>query len=168
MELFDAILTRSSAAKLSAPGPSPEHLMRIVDAATHAPDHGRLRPWRVIPLDGPARQAFADSIVAARRARLPLPTEEQLTIEREKVMRSPTLIVVGCSIDKNNAKVPEIEQILAAGAAAQNLFLAAHALGYGVMWKTGPAAYESGVKASLGLQAHDHIVAIMHVGTRMA
>ena len=43
----------------------------------------------------------------------------------------------------------------------------AHALGFGVMWKTGWAAYDDEVKASVGLQPHDHIVGIMHLGTRV-
>jgi nitroreductase len=70
-------------------------------------------------------------------------------------------------VTPNHPKVPEVEQLLASGAAAQNLFLAAHALGYGVMWKTGPAAYDAGVKASVGLTPADHIVGIMHLGTRV-
>jgi len=53
------------------------------------------------------------------------------------------------------------------GAAAQNLFLAANALGYGVMWKTGAAAYDSRVKTAVGLDPDDHIVAILHLGTRL-
>jgi hypothetical protein len=40
-------------------------------------------------------------------------------------------------------------------------------LGYGVMWKTGAAAYDAGVKATIGLNALDHIVGIMHLGTRL-
>jgi nitroreductase len=82
------------------------------------------------------------------------------------VWRSPTVVVVGCSVLAGNSKVPEIEQVIAVGAAVQNLFLAAHALGYGVMWKTGPAAYAAGVKAAVGLRPEDHIVGIMHLGTR--
>jgi nitroreductase len=165
MELFTAIETRTSAGRLKAPGPTPEHLARLLEAAAHAPDHGRLRPWRFIVLDAESRARFADAVVEARRARLPTPTEEQLTIERDKVWRSPTLVVIGCAVQRDNPKVPEIEQVIAVGAAAQNLFLAAHALGYGVMWKTGPAAYEPGVKAAVGLKADDHIVGIMHLGT---
>ena len=166
MELFEAILTRAPAARLAEPGPTAAHLACILDAASHAPDHGRLKPWRLIVLDEAARHRFADALVAARRARLPEPTEEQLSLEREKIWRSPTIVVVGCAVDREQPKVPEIEQVIAAGAAAQNLFLAAHGLGYGVMWKTGPSAYDAGVKASLGLQAHDHIVGIIHLGTR--
>jgi nitroreductase len=166
MELFEAISTRASAARLAEPGPTPEHLARILDAATRVPDHGRLKPWRLIVLDPALRSRFIDAVVAARRGRLPEPSEEQLAIEREKIQRSPAIVVVACAPVRDNPKVPEVEQLLCAGAAAQNLFLAAHGLGYGVMWKTGPAAYDAGVKASLGLQAHDHIVAIMHLGMR--
>ena len=63
--------------------------------------------------------------------------------------------------------MPEIEQIVATGAAAENLFLAAHALGYGVMWKTGAAAYDPEVKTAIGLEPGDHIVGIIHLGTRL-
>jgi nitroreductase len=168
MELFDAILTRTSAGRLTEPGPDPAQLARILDAAAHAPDHGRLRPWRILPLDAPARERFADAVVAARAARAPAPTEEQLAIERNKVMRSPTLVIIGCAVQHDHPKVPEIEQVLAAGAVAENLFLAAHALGFGVMWKTGPAAYSAGVKAAVGLGERDHIIGIMHLGTRAA
>ena len=75
-------------------------------------------------------------------------------------------MVVGCAVQRDNPKVPEIEQVIAAAAAAQNLILAAHDLGYGVMWKTGAAAYDAGVKATLGLRGDDHIVGIIHLGTR--
>jgi nitroreductase len=166
MDLLAAIDSRASAARLTSPGPSSEDLSRILDAARHAPDHGRLKPWHLVVLDGPAREKFAAAAAEAKRQRVPSLTDEQLAAEREKILRSPTIVVVGCAV-RENPKVPEIEQVVAVGAAAQNMFLAAHDLGYGVMWKTGAAAYDSAVKASVGLQAHDHIVAIMHLGTRL-
>jgi hypothetical protein len=142
MELFEAISTRASAARLAEPGPTPEHL-RVSgrgDACAGSRPSKALAAHRVG--SGFARHQFADAVVAARRSRLPEPTEEQLELEREKLWRSPTIVVVGCALVRDNPKVPEVEQVLSVGAAAQNLFLAAHALGYGVMWKTGPAAYD--------------------------
>jgi nitroreductase len=50
-------------------------------------------------------------------------------------------------------------------AAVQNMLLAAHALGYGAIWKTGAAAYDNDVKATFGLEPADHIVALIYVGT---
>jgi len=165
MELLTAIDTRSSAARLTQPGPSPEHLSRILDAAAHAPDHGRLRPWRFIVLEDESREAFAAAAAEAKRVRLPDMSAEQVAAEREKITRSPTVVVVGCTV-RRQTKIPEIEQITASAAAAQNLFLAAHDLGYGVMWKTGAAAYDAAVKATVGLAPDDHIIGIMHLGTR--
>lgn len=166
MELFDAIATRSSAGRLTEPGPSPAEIERLIQAAQRAPDHGRMRPWRFTVLSGSDRDAFAAAAALAKRVRLPAMTDEQLGAEREKVLRSPVLIVVGCVVGAT-AKVPEIEQIIAVGAAVENLFLAAHDLGYGVMWKTGAAAYDPAVKSVAGLAVHDHIVAILHLGTRL-
>ena len=166
MDLFDAIDTRSTAARLTLPGPTPVHLERMLQAAGRAPDHGRMKPWRFIAVNGSDRESFADAVANARRARLPTMTDEQMELEREKIRRSPSILVVGCVV-KENSKVPEIEQIVAVGAAVENLCLAAHALGYGVMWKTGPAAYDSRVKSAVGLGANDHIVAILHLGARV-
>ena len=166
MELFAAVQTRSSAARLAEPGPNPEELERLLQAAARAPDHGRLKPWRFIVLQDAMREAFTAAAAEAKRSRLPTMTVEQLAAEREKMSRSPTIVVVGCAVNREQTKIPEIEQVMAAGAAAQNLFLAAHDLGYGVMWKTGAAAYDPAVKATLGLRPDDHIVAIMHLGAR--
>ena len=167
MELFDALVTRSSAARLSEPGPSPAQLERLLQAADRAPDHGRMKPWRLIVLKDAMRAAFTAAAAEAKRARIPNMTDEQLAAEREKMSRSPSIVVIGCAVNRDQSKVPEIEQVVAAGAAAQNLFLGAHDLGYGVMWKTGAAAYDPAVKATLGLRPDDHIVAIMHLGSRV-
>jgi len=167
MELLTAIDSRSSAARLTQPGPDAAALARILDAANRAPDHGRLRPWRLIVLDGELRQAFSLAAAHAKRARVPAMNEVQSAAEREKIDGSPTIVVVGCAVRRDQSKVPEIEQVVAAAAAAENLFLAAHDLGFGVMWKTGAAAYDAAVKATVGLGADDHIVGIMHLGTRL-
>jgi nitroreductase len=167
MDLIAAIQTRSSAGRLAEPGPTPEHLDILLTAAARAPDHGRLKPWRLIVLKDALREAFTTAAAEAKRTRLPAMTEEQFAAERRKLDRSPMIVVIGCAVDRDQAKIPEIEQVAAVGAAAQNLFLAAHDLGYGVMWKTGAAAYDPAVKAVVGLRPDDHIVAIMHLGARL-
>jgi len=164
MELFAAVETRTSAARLAEPGPGPEDLARLLQAAARAPDHGRLKPWRLIVLKDAVREAFTAAAAEAKRVRLPAMTAEQVAAEREKMNRSPTIVVIGCAVNRVQTKIPEIEQVVAVGAAAQNLFLAAHDMGYGVMWKTGAAAYDAAVKATIGLGPDDHIVGIMHLG----
>lgn len=166
MELLKGIESRISAVKLSEPAPTREHLERIINAGTRAPDHGRLRPWRFVVLEGAARAKLGDAMADMLRAKVPDATPDQLNSERNKPMRAPVIVAVAAKITKG--KIPEIEQVLAAGAAAQNMFLAANALGYGVMWKTGGAAYDPQVKALLGLAAEDHIVALLYLGTTAA
>jgi nitroreductase len=46
--------------------------------------------------------------------------------------------------------------------------LAAQALGFNSMWKTGGPAYDDQVKAALGLEAKDAIVGFMYVGTEVS
>jgi nitroreductase len=167
MELFDAIASRSMAKQLSGPGPSAEQIARLLEAADRAPDHGRLKPWRFVAVNGPERETFANAVAEARRDQIPAFTDEQMEIERDKIRRSPSILVAGCVVRKDIPKVPEIEQVIAVGAAVENLMLAANDLGVGAMWKTGPAAYSARVKAAVGLAPDDHIVAILHLGTKV-
>lgn len=163
MDLLQGILTRTSALKLGAPAPSPEQLEQIIRAGIRAPDHGRLRPWRFTVFEAAAREKLGDAMASCLRARVPNSPQEHLDAERSKALRAPTVVVVGAKISKG--KIPEIEQVSAVAAAAQNMLLAAHALGLGATWKTGAAAYDPTVKALCGLAPEDHIVAIVYLGT---
>ena len=78
MELLAAIESRSSAARLAEPGPTPEHLSRILGAAARAPDHGRLKPWHLLVLDRPTKERFASAAAQAKRARSPLSATSSL------------------------------------------------------------------------------------------
>src|SRR5579864_4771810 len=128
MELFDAIASRSTAKSLTGPGPTPTQIARLLQAADHAPDHGRLKPWRFVAVDGAEREAFANAVAQARRDQIPAFTDEQMEMERDKIRRSPSILVAGCVVRKGIPKVPEIEQVIAVGAAVENLLLAAHDL----------------------------------------
>ena len=121
MELFEAIDTRSSAARLAEPGPSRAELDRLLHAGGRAPDHGRLQPWRFIVLGDAQRDEFGRAAASAKRARLPAMTEEQFASEREKIARSPTIVVAACVVERTNTKVPEIEQVVAVGALLTHL-----------------------------------------------
>ena len=84
-----------------------------------------------------------------------------------KVVASGLVVIVIARLSTlPNVKVPEVEQLLSAGAAAQNILLAAHALGYAAVWKTGDVAYNHHFKSELGLAANEHIIGILFVGTR--
>ena len=165
MNTIDAILSRASAARLGGPAPSREHLETILSAGLHAPDHGRLRPWRYIVLQGEGIDVLGRAMARLKQRQTPDAGPDVLEAVRMKPRRAPVIVVAAAHLMKGNKKIPEIEQILAVGAAVENMILAAHSLGIGTMWKTGDPAYDPDVKRALGLDAEDHIVAFLYLGT---
>ncbi|MEP6998223.1 MAG: nitroreductase [Betaproteobacteria bacterium] len=164
MDAIEALTTRASPIGLTEPAPGAAALSSILRAAARAPDHGRLRPWRFIVIDGSARNALGDVLAAALREREPDLPEAAIDKERRKPLRAPLIIVVAARL-REHKSVPGLEQIIAAGAAAQNILVAAHALGFGGFWRTGTAAYDDAVKLALGLTAGDAIVGFLYLGT---
>ena len=163
-DVLSAIQSRISAAKLAEPGPSAAQLEQLLLAAVHAPDHGRLAPWRFAILEGASRKVLGDALATVLRRKHPDATEDMLATERAKALRAPTIVAVAAHPNRAH-KVPESEQVLAVAAAVQNLILAAGALGFGTMWKTGAPAYEAGVKQALGFEPDDQIVGFVYLGT---
>ena len=164
MDAIDLLLTRCSNGKLGDPAPDEETLQLALQAAARAPDHGLLRPWRVLLVRGPARERLGQAMRQALSQRKPDASPEELDKEQARPLRAPLLIVVAAHLQES-AKVPAVEQILSAGAAAQNILLALHARGYAGMWRTGPCAYDPHVKRALGLRPEDAIVGFLYAGT---
>ncbi len=167
MEAIEALTSRRSPARFVDPAPDQAALEEILRAAMRAPDHGKLKPWRFIVLRGDARRRFGDVMAEAMKRREPDAPENMIEREREKPLRAPLIVVLAAAL-KEGHKIPVIEQLLAAGAAAQNIMLATHALGFGAAWKTGAPAYDAYVKAELGLDPGDAIVGFLYLGTPAA
>jgi nitroreductase len=149
--------------ELQGPAPSPSELDTLLTVASRVPDHGKLAPWRFIVFEGAARQKAGDAIAAAFKVKYPDAKPEQIEAERGRLMRAP-LVVAVVSRAGPHVKIPEWEQVLSAGAAAMNLVLAAHALGYGASWITEWYAYDRGVLDALGLAPHERIAGFVHIG----
>jgi nitroreductase len=164
MQAIDALLTRHSARTLSEPGPDEAALELMFAAAARAPDHGRLRPWRFIVIRAAARARFGEMLADHLRRTHPQADEEALQRERLKAFRAPLVVAVAARCN-SAVKIPVIEQLLSAGAAAHAMMLAAFTLGFNAMWKTGGAAYDAAVKAALGLAPEDAIVGFLYLGS---
>jgi nitroreductase len=163
MDALDALITRQSAKTYGDTAPTREHLSQVLHSAVRAPDHGRLRPWRFMLIEGDQRRKLGDLLAASALRRIPGLLEGDLQRERGKALRAPLIILTACRVVPGT-KVPAIEQLMAAGAATQNILLALHALGYAAAWKTGEAAYDTEVKKALGLSSDDHIVGFVYTG----
>ena len=157
------VIERVSPLRLGDPGPDARALDRILAAGLRAPDHGRLRPWRFLVIRGEARRRFGDLLAESFRRRTPHAPETSLSTERAKALRAPVIVVVAVT-PRDTQRIPAVEQVLSAGAAAQNMLIAAHALGYGAFWRTGAAAYDPVLAAALGLAGEDSIAGFIYIG----
>src|SRR6266536_5480790 len=165
MDAIECIMTRRSSARLVEPAPAAGDLDALLKAAAAGPDHGRLRPWRFVAIRGPGLGRLGEVFAKAHAAREPTASSVELERTRGKPLRAP-LIVAVVSSPKPSAKVPRWEQVASAAAAAENLCLAAHALGYGCMWRTGWYGDAPEVRDHLGLGNEESVLAWVYLGTR--
>jgi nitroreductase len=164
MDALYALHNRTSVPKLTDPAPDSVALQNIYRAALRAADHGVLQPWRFLLIQGDAREKLGELFAEAERDINPQVDAAALEKARSKPLRAPLILVTICSHQASD-KIPEIEQIISAGAATQNMMLAAYAQGIGAMWRTGPMAYHPIVLRGLGLSAHEKIVSFLYLGT---
>jgi nitroreductase len=150
---IDLLLARRSvsANSLGEPGPSAAEIELILRAASRVPDHKKLVPWRFLLFQGDARATFGNVLAEVRREEETDPGAFRLKNEAKRFLRAPLVIAVISRVVKNPA-APEWEQILSAGAACQNLILAATALGYGV-------------RQALSLAGNERVAGFVYIGT---
>jgi nitroreductase len=155
---------RRSRPALTAPAPDPTQLREILRAASAAPDHGRLRPWRFVVVDEGARGALGDAFAAAHAEREPMAGPAELQRTRAKVLRAPMIVIV-VSTPLPHPKIRMWEQHASAACVAHGLVLAAHALGFGAMWRSGWYGESPKVRAHLGLSDAEDVTAWIYLGT---
>ncbi len=163
---LELLLSRrsGSAKSMTVPGPDASELGLILQVAARVPDHGKLAPWRFIVFEGQARDRFGARLAECVLQDDPQASEERLRLERERFLRAPTIVGVVSRV-REGIPIPEWEQVLSAGAACQNLVLAAHALGYVANWITEWCAYHPRVRDELGLKSGERIAGYVYLGS---
>ncbi len=164
LDALSLLSERRSVGKLTEPAPPSDVLDRVLTAALRAPDHGNLRAFRVLVIEGEARHALGALMAGSAQRENPSIDAAGLESTKKKALRSPMILAVACT-PKPSPKVPEIEQMLTAGCVAHAILIGLQAEGFGAMWRTGGSAYDPTVKEGLGLRAEDHIVGFLYVGT---
>lgn len=163
---LDFLLTRRShpAKTLGLPVPGAAELRTILLAAARSPDHGKLEPWRFIVLERAALVRLADA-VPERGADLGI--EDEKIAKMQAQFSQAHLAVTVVAAPKPSDKIPEIEQVLSAGAVCTALLNAALASGWGANWLTGWAAHDREFgKRHFDLAAGEFIAGLIHIGTR--
>lgn len=163
-DVLSALHTRRSFPVLAAPAPDRDELRELLVAAACAPDHGRLQPWRFVVVDDAARVALGDAFAAAAAERDPAATPTELARARINALRAPMVVVV-VGAPRHHPTIPLWEQRATAACVAYGLTLAAHAHGFGAMWRTGWLGDAPKVRAHLGLAEHEEVTGWIYLGT---
>jgi nitroreductase len=147
----------------------------ILKCALTAPDHKALRPWKYIICRPENKISLAELIYSAtlklkaREANIDIKDiseHETEAIKRkinQKINSAPYIIIATLEV---NVEVPihEIELVLSAGAAIQNIIVAAESMGYSCFWRTGDWAYNPILIESLGLSETTKITGFIGLG----
>ncbi len=163
--VLDAIRNRRSIGKMTDTPPGREQISQLLEAGTWAPNHHLTEPWRFFVLEGKARADLGRVMgtVAAKRETDPARAEAIAANAAAKPMRAPCVIAVAVE-PATDESVPEIEEIAAGCAAAQNMLLAAHALGLAAIWRSGWITFEPEIRDHFQLSSRARMLGFIYVG----
>ena len=155
MDVIDALTGRRSQYRLVAPAPGDQELFRLIEVAASAPDHGQLRPWRLVVQRGDTRVALGNAMAAGEGRKNGL---------REKPLRAPLLVAIVFS-RATRSPIPEWEQLAATSSVVFSLSLALHAHGWGSVWRTGTVVNRAAVRDFMRLEKHEQLLGWLYIGT---
>lgn len=162
MDALTLLLNRRSASRLTTPAPDSKALDIILQAGMRAPDHGALKPWHFVVMQDEGIERFSQLLhKAAIVDKLGPEVEEKA---KNAPFRAPLIITVIAKV-KNHPKVPEWEQLVAAGCSVQAMQMAAVAQGFGGIWRSGSWTRDAVVREGLGCGKEDHIIGFLYLGT---
>ncbi len=147
-------------------------LMRILDAAHHAPSVGFMQPWNFIVIRdrsvrGAVHEAFLRGAAAEERMLDPERRGHYRNLKLEGILKAPVNICVTCDRSRHGAtglgrtQQPNTD-LLSTACAVQNLWLAARVEGVGVGWVS--IMRESELRDILGIPSEIAVVAYLCVG----
>lgn len=164
MSPLESLQRRVSITKLIEPAPGRDTLSQVFKAASRAADHGKLRPWRFLTIQGQGLSQLSELLVDALVKSNPGVSPNVIEKTKNMPFRAP-MIIVSIAKCQEHPSIPKQEQMLACGAATQNILNALFALNFGAVWRTGDLAYNEQVKQRLGLGPLEEIIGFIYVGT---
>ncbi|WP_077341971.1 NAD(P)H nitroreductase [Pseudocolwellia agarivorans] len=161
MNSLELLLNRQSNPHLCEPAPVGDDLHHILSAGMRVPDHGCLTPWHFTVIQGEGLNTLSQHFVNAVK----IDTDDAAKIEKTSKMpfRAPMIIVVSTQYKEH--KVPQQEQLVAAGCSVHAMQMMAYSLGFGAVWRTGELSYNNSVKYALNINRQDDIVGFLYIGT---
>ena len=154
--------------RLVEPGPDACQLELIAGAASAAPDHRSMVPWRFVIVPIAQRGRLAEVFALSLLERDDSATPEQVAQAREKAHRAPLLMLAIARNGSPGEEVLPAERLVSAGCAIQNMLLMATALGFGSALTSGKALQSAGLRQLFGLAADEQALCFISMGTVLA
>ena len=151
--------------RLFQPGPTSAQLEVIFSMAATAPDHNLTRPWRIVICPQECRGLLSDAFARSLLDRDPHATEQQVQDAMVKAHRAPLVMLAIVNARGLDSDVPPSERIISAGCAIQNIFLMAHAMGFGASPTSGKSMYMKPVRDLFGLKEFEDPLCFINIGT---
>ena len=146
-----------------------DHLRQILSVGTRVPDHGALKPWRLVVIAGAKRKQIDEEIIFPEFIKAnPDASAETQSIEKTRLQRADVVIAV-ISSPVQHKSIPKWEMQLSAGAVCTTLLYAAQSLDYAAQWLTEWYAYNPRMLEVLGGEkGREQIAGFIYIGKKVA
>ncbi|PJE55618.1 nitroreductase family protein [Marinomonas sp. BSi20584] len=162
MDAIDALMTRRSYSRgsLLQPAPNRAELAQILQTAMTVPDHGNLKPWRFVVIQGQGMRDLEGLLRSIYDGEVE--NEEYFQRFIEEIINTPMMICVYSAINQDTS-VSVLDQQLAGAAACEHILLAAHAMGFGGIWHSQET--DDALRQMLQMSEEDQVLGVISLGT---
>ncbi len=144
----------------------PDAVVReLLELADWAPTHAFTEPWYFVVYAGEGVQQFGKDHAELYRLNTPAERFATATYEKLETMgKTASHVILLCMKRGDNPKIPEIEELVSASCAAQNILLGAAARELAVYWGSGGMTFHPAMKEYLGLNEADKVLGYLYLG----
>jgi nitroreductase len=151
MDTDSAIRDRRSIKDFTLEAVDGDVVRELIELAQWAPNHNLTAPWRFRLIGPEATQALID-----------IAPEDK----KKKMTLAPTRLLVSVVVAGDPTR--REEDLLAVGAAIQNLLLAATARGIATFWQSPKVAGLAPSRFKLGIPQEEELVAVLNLGIKQS
>ena len=162
LSVKEAIISRRSIKKFNGQPVDREDLLKIIDDAVWAPNHGTREPWRLVVACGKELFALHELI-----RDLAIPKWQELSEETLVAQMQKFTLPGGYAfmiVPEDARQKERLEDYAAAASFLQNLQLLAWDKGIGSCWKTPGFLDNPKFREALGVKQGERVIAMLQVG----
>ena len=142
-----------------------EIVQNLLGSGLWAPNHGKTEPWRFTVFMGDETRQLAKAQQAFYKANTAPDVFIQSKYDRYQKRADATSAIIGLGMKRQELeKIPEEEEVIAVGCAAQNIMLHATAYGIGSYWSSGKFIFSREARELLKLDERDRILGFLYLG----